>query len=75
MMDGATSIHLATVFGVAPIFVIIVAALFWWTFKRLAAHEAECATFQAAVTGQLTELNGKLERLIGVVEGRLPPLE
>lgn len=74
-MDGATSTYLATVFGVAPVFVIIVAALFWFVLRWQSKHEKECAEYRAETRTAIGEIKGDLQRLIGVVEGRLPPLE
>lgn len=68
-MDGATSAYLGQVFGVAPLLVIVLGALFTWTLRRLSRHERECAEYRAEVRGEMQKMNASLHELIGIVRG------
>ena len=68
-MDGATSAYLAQVFGVAPIMVIVLCALFGFMLRRLSRHERECAQYRREVREQMQEVSASLHELIGAVKG------
>lgn len=68
-MDGATSSYLGQVFGVAPILVIVLAALFAYISWRFVCHERECKAYRREMRGKLEQINASLHELIGAVKG------
>lgn len=68
-MDGATSAYLGQVFGVAPILVIVVGALFAFTLRRLAKHERDCADYRREMRADVAKIRSTLDQLLGAVKG------